>query len=514
MINPVDRAVRAIAKRNSYALVWAQFGLEHVVVLGGMGLLRLYQPMSSSDFWLLVAISQALVALDNIVSIKLTRRMWRPVWAWEHGAHDQRSAVAAWRTLTTFPLEYVRRTRKYPLLFSYLPFVAFITYKLHLHWYSFFIIAVVGTSTLAVGGLIRYFSIEIVSRPVLEEVAKNLPSDFEIKEEALPLRWRLFAAAPVINIVTAIAVSGLAARGHHLQLSDLGFSWLIAVVVSLTVSLELVVLVARSVGSSLSDLQDATERVQSGDFSVRIPVVAADETGRLGQSFNRMVKGLDERERLREAFGAYVDPGLADRVLEEGSDFPGEEVEVSVLFLDIREFTAFSERAEPEKVVSLLTGFWELVVPELIKQHGHANKFIGDGLLGVFGAPERLDDHADRAALAACEIAKVVKERYEGEVEVGIGVNSGAVVAGTVGGGGRVEFTVIGDAVNTAARVEKATRQTGDTVLITDATRERLTREEFEFEERPPVALKGKREKIRLWAIHSRVPAAAGSVPG
>jgi adenylate cyclase len=513
MINPVDRAVRAIAKRNSYALVWAQFGLEHVVVLGGMGLLRLYQPMSASDFWLLVVISQALVALDNLVSIKLTRRMWRPVWEWERGNRDERSSVAAWRTLTTLPLEYLRRTRKYPFVFGYLPFVAFTTYKLDLPWYSFFIIAIVGTSTLAVGGMIRYFTIEVVSRPVLEEIAKHLPEDFEVRQEALPLRWRLFAAAPVINIVTAIAVSGIAAGGHHLHLSDLGFAWLIAVGISLTISLELVVLVGRSVGRSLADLQQATERVKSGDLTVRVPVVAADETGRLAQSFNTMVRGLEEGEQLRKAFGAYVDPELADRVLEEGSDLAGEEVEVSVLFLDIRDFTGFSERADPEEVVSFLRGFWELIVPELTKQHGHANKFIGDGLLGVFGAPERLSDHADRAVSAACEIAKVVNERYEGDVGVGIGVNSGPVVAGTVGGGGRVEFTVIGDTVNTASRVEKATRETGDTVLITEATRERLTREDLELEERPSVPLKGKSEEVGLCAIHSRVPAATGSVP-
>jgi class 3 adenylate cyclase len=118
----------------------------------------------------------------------------------------------------------------------------------------------------------------------------------------------------------------------------------------------------------------------------------------------------------------------------------------------------------------------------------------------VFGAPERLPDHADRAVAAALEIADLVRDRYEGRVGMGIGVNSGRVVAGTVGGGGRIEFTVIGDAVNTAARVEAATRETGDDVLITEATRERLEGGWFECGERPPVPLKGKRAQVRLWA--------------
>ena len=154
-----------------------------------------------------------------------------------------------------------------------------------------------------------------------------------------------------------------------------------------------------------------------------------------------MVEGLDQRERLREAFGAFVDPGLADRVLREGSDLAGEDVEVSVLFLDIRNFTSFAERAQPHEVVSALNGLWELVVPVLLRHGGHANKFIRDGLL-----------------------------------------------------------TVIGDTVNAAARVEEVTRGTGDDVLITEATRALLPSGSFEFEERAPFPLKGKRVQVRLWA--------------
>jgi class 3 adenylate cyclase len=147
------------------------------------------------------------------------------------------------------------------------------------------------------------------------------------------------------------------------------------------------------------------------------------------------------------------------------------------------------------------------VVPVLLRHGGHANKFVGDGLLGVFGAPELLADHADRAVAAALEIAASVHERYMGEVGVGIGVNSGSVIAGTVGGGGRVEFTVIGDAVNTASRVETATRETGDVVLITDSTRAALAeRGSFALEPRGVVELKGKRDQVRLWAP---TPAAA-----
>jgi class 3 adenylate cyclase len=500
MTDPIDRAIRAIARRNSYALVWAQFGIAHVVMLGGLGLLSLYQPMSAENFWILAIVSQALVLADNLVSVGVTGRIWEPVRAWEQGARDEAATIAAWRVLATLPMEYLRRMRTFPLLFGYLPFTAFATWLLRLPWYSFLILSVAGTVVLAYGLIVRYFTMEIVARPVIEKVARDLPADYKIDAPALALRWRFLAVAPVINVITGVVVAGLSNHGHHATLGDLGLSWVIAIVVSFTISLELVVLAVRSLASSLVDLQRATDRVRGGDFGARVPVVATDETGALAQSFNTMVEGLDERERLRVAFGAYVDPALAERVLREGSNLKGEKLEVSVMFLDIRDFTAFTERAKPEEVVALLNGFWELVVPAIVRHRGHANKFIGDGLLAVFGAPERLADHAQRAVAAALEIDELVRGRYDGGLEVGIGVNSGPVVAGTVGGGGRVEFTVIGNAVNTAARVEAVTREIGDDVLITDATRVLAGDQLFAFEPRTSVSLKGKRDPVALWA--------------
>jgi class 3 adenylate cyclase len=245
-------------------------------------------------------------------------------------------------------------------------------------------------------------------------------------------------------------------------------------------------------------------------MGVRVPVLGTDEAGALAASFNGMVDGLRERERLREAFGAFVDPVLADRVIAEGTVLGGEEVEVTVLFLDIRGFTAFAERAGAAEAVAQLNAFYEIVVPIVVEHGGHANKFVGDGLLAVFGAPDELPDHADRCVAAALAIADKVEEEHGGRVSIGIGVNSGDVVAGTVGGGGRVEFTVIGDVVNTAARVEEATRQTGDVILITAATRDLLREDHGGLEPRPSIPLKGKREPVELFALR-RAPAV--SVP-
>ena len=189
----------------------------------------------------------------------------------------------------------------------------------------------------------------------------------------------------------------------------------VAVVVAFTISLELTVLVTRSVLRPVDDLLEATERVKEGDLDARVPVTSGDELGELAGSFNEMMDGLSEREALREAFGAYVDPDVAERVLEEGELLEGQELEVTVMFVDIRDFTPFAERSSARETVAFLNEFFASSVPCVTEHGGHANKFLGDGVLAVFGAPERLADHADRALAAAREIAAAVSERFGDE---------------------------------------------------------------------------------------------------
>jgi adenylate cyclase len=195
-----------------------------------------------------------------------------------------------------------------------------------------------------------------------------------------------------------------------------------------------------------------------------------------------------------------VDREVAEHILREGTSLAGEEVEVTALFLDIRNFTGYAERAPAPEVVGTLNRLFERVVPVIHECGGHVDKFVGDGLLAVFGAPRRRPDHADAALTAALEIAAAVEEEFGSELSVGVGLNSGSVVAGNVGGAGRLEFSVIGDAVNVAARVESATRQTGDIVLLSEHTRRLLRRDDVDLQRRPAVPLKGETEQIALFA--------------
>lgn len=252
----------------------------------------------------------------------------------------------------------------------------------------------------------------------------------------------------------------------------------------------------------IRDLAAGTERVAAGDFSQRLPVVQDDDLGALAASFNRMQTGLAERQRLQAAFGTYVDPGLAARLLEQGDDvFTGERREVTVMFVDIRDFTPFAEANTAEDTVARLNELFEIVVPSVVDAGGHVNKFLGDGALAVFGAPNDLADHTDAAVCSAVLIQRLVGERFGGALRIGIGINTGVVIAGTIGGGGKLEFTLIGDAVNIAARVEQLTKTTGDGILLTQQTVDALERRPPGLIERGSHAVKGKSAAVAVYGL-------------
>jgi class 3 adenylate cyclase len=476
-----------------------QFQVAYLITLAGLGLLLLYQPMSGREFLLLLAVGEALVVLENLASSFLVVRLLRPVDAWLAGDRGEEATVAAWRTLVDMPWKFARKRKLKPIFFTLLPWCAVATWVLDLSVWSFALLALGACVMFVYGSVLRFLGMELSLRPVLEDVARALPDRTQLPSAGFSLKGKLLVLVPLINFLTGVAVAGLAQNSRG-DLSDLGADAAVALAVALTISLELSVLLTRSIVGPISSLRDAARSVGGGDLTVRVPVLSTDETGALSRAFNDAVSGLEERERLREAFGAFVDPEIAERVAREGSVLEGEEVEVSIVFVDIRGFTAFAERSNAHEVVTLLNDYYERLVPVLLRHGGHANKFVGDGLLGVFGAPDRLPEHADRAVAAALEMVELVRDAYGGEVRIGIGVNSGPVVAGTIGGGGRVEFTVIGDAVNTAARVEGATRETGDDVLITEATHCLLSDGGVGWQRcHQDVTLKGKSEHVRLY---------------
>jgi class 3 adenylate cyclase len=496
-----DRLYRRLGRL--YFVVYSFFDVASalLICLGTTGLFKLYSDPSTAEFFITLAFAEA-VCLVTVLWV--VYRGWcvaRPITRWVGGQRDEASSLEAWRAGVSFPRQFVAVNGWKPFALVAAPIAVFVTIYQDLPAYSGLIIFAGSLVAVAYAAVLHFFASELFLRPVLAHIHEHLPDDFEALARGVPLRWKLLAALPIINVITGVAVSGLS-TAEQASLEDLGLDVVVAVVVAFTISFELTLLVTKSVLDPVGDLLDATDRVKKGDLSTRVPVVSGDEMGSLAASFNQMVRGLAEREALREAFGSYVDPDVAERVLLEGELLEGEQVEATMLFVDICDFTAFAENASAREAVAHLNEFFNLVVPIVIEARGHANKFIGDGVLAVFGAPDRHSDHADCALQAAERIADAVGERYGGRLRVGIGINSGPVMVGTVGGGGRLEFTVIGDPVNVAARVEEATRDTGDRILLTESTRTLLSeRWRGRLEERGSMPLKGKSEPISLYTL-------------
>ena len=469
-----------------------------VICLATLGLFSLYEPMSEDTFWRVLVFSDMAVLLALAYSFYRSKQLIGPLYSWIREGKPEAGTAAAWRAAVAYPRSFVERNGLVPFFLVGVPVAVYFTLEFELPYYSAGIIFGGTLVAIAYAAILHFFAAEAFLRPILMDIAERLPK-FTAPPEAVPLRWKLLGALPLINVITGVVVSGLS-QDARASIEDLGFDVIVALLVAFTISLELTVLVTRSVTGPVDDLLDATKRVQGGDLDTRVPVTSGDELGTLAASFNEMMDGLAEREALREAFGSYVDPDVAERVLEEGELLEGREAEVTVMFVDVREFTPFAERSSARETVTFLNEFFELVVPIVLKHEGHANKFLGDGLLAVFGAPQRMRNHANHALRAACEVARRVDERFGGEVQIGIGLNSGPVVVGSVGGGGRLEFAVIGDPVNVAARVESATRETRDPILLTEATRCLLEEVDVELEPRGEIALKGKRDPTRIYA--------------
>ncbi|ARR79486.1 Adenylate cyclase [Mycobacterium intracellulare subsp. yongonense] len=362
--------------------------------------------------------------------------------------------------------------------------------------------SVAATIALAVQLVALHNSVEAAWRPARVALANDTGVG-----DSLPRSRPTFAARSNVSMVAvafAYAVGGALLAAASNRISD-------APIVSLVIggALALVFAIPVSVGLGFSrslqpirDLAEGAERVAAGDYSQRLPVVQDDDLGALAASFNRMQAGLAERQRLQGAFGTYVDPALAARLLEQGDDvFTGERREVTVMFIDIRDFTPFAEANTAEDTVARLNSLFEIVVPAVVHAGGHVNKFLGDGALAVFGAPNDLAAHANAAVHVAVGIQRLVSERFDGALRIGIGINTGVVIAGTIGGGGKLEFTLIGDTVNVAARVEQLTKTTGDAILLTESCVDALASRPVGLVDRGPHALKGKSAAVQVFTL-------------
>lgn len=382
-------------------------------------------------------------------------------------------------------------------------------------WATFFV-------TVAAHAIFEYFFVLRAMRPVIPVIRPYCPTPDALVQAAVTqvgIRRRLLFLSIFVTFVPLLVLGFTVLLKVDLLLTGLGMPdasalltplalWVILfVAIATATTVTMSTLMAADIAALTDSMVRAMRRVQGGQIDTRLTVVSADEFADLYQGFNHMTGGLQERERLRDAFGRYVAPEIAEQVVREGVSLGGDMVEASVLFADIRNFTGLSEQLTPAAVVDLLNRYFAAIDPAIRGEGGWINKFGGDSLLAVFGAPVPHANHAARGVRAAIAMRAALVGFNDTQaaagrptIRIGIGVHSGEFIAGSVGSPDRLEYTVIGDAVNVAARIQALNKTFHTDILISEDTYA-ACQLDLPVRALPPTPVQGKTEPVHVYAV-------------
>jgi adenylate cyclase len=277
---------------------------------------------------------------------------------------------------------------------------------------------------------------------------------------------------------------------------------------SLLLGVAMALYIARTLIRPVRALEAAMSQAEAGQLDSFVPVTAWDEIGHLAAAFNQMLRGLQREALIRDLFGQYVTPEVARVAIEQRGQLDGQLVNCTVLFADIRGFTPLTEKLPPAVLITLLNRYFTAMSTVVVDEGGLVNRFGGDSLLAIFGTPLNPNpDHPLRAVRTALRMLSALAEfnREEAaadlpEIRIGIGVATGELVAGNIGSSKKVEYTVIGDAVNLAARLQALTKEYGQEILISAETA-RAARGSARLKPICEVEIRGKAEPVDVFAV-------------
>jgi len=361
--------------------------------------------------------------------------------------------------------------------------------------------------------ILSFYSIEaLVQRVILPRVLEGNEAVTKSRSFSPSLAFRLMILASATFFLPSLiffnAIRILNNQGDNVFGRDLLPILGIALPVLLLLVAVITSLKILSIASPIGDLTRAAKRVEQGDYQQGVTVSSMDQIGMLGAAFNRMVHGLDERNRMSRIFGKVVDPRIRDHLMNLDLTPQGELRDATVIFFDLAGFTSLSESLPPRKLVQFLNLYFEAVSVSVEKQGGLINKFIGDGVLAVFGVPAALEDHEEKALMAVENLHRLMKglnrklqEKGAPPLSFRAGVHSGEVLSGLIGSRNRKEYTIIGDAVNVASRIEPLGKEFGVSVILSRATADRMKKQ------RPlrflgTLPLRGKKEPMDLFCLN------------
>ncbi len=354
-------------------------------------------------------------------------------------------------------------------------------------------------------------------RQVLSRQERTMVNTIEIGQDPysqifLPLEARHGSDLTVMSV--ALSQGYLV---HTSPVSRVGLTlMIIAALLGVTVTGSVV---ARQISHPILTIAQASRQVAKGDLSQEVEINSRDEVGDLAQAFNEMIGQLRLGEAVRDIFGRAVSPEVSNALIEAVSSgeisMGGELRRVTILFSDIKSFTTFSERHTAGQVMNMLNEFFGAIYPAIAENGGVINKFGGDSTLALFGAPIPQPDHARRAVMTGLAmrqaVAKLNLQRAtmnQIPIHIGVGINTGEVVVGTVGAAERLEYTSIGDPVNVASRIEGLTRHFEDhDVLISQATLKDLGPDHgFIIEDLGRFEVKGKSSQVHIYSVIGGAP--------
>ncbi|MFL5896415.1 MAG: adenylate/guanylate cyclase domain-containing protein [Thermoleophilaceae bacterium] len=326
---------------------------------------------------------------------------------------------------------------------------------------------------ILLGGITTCGMMYLLAEKAMHPITVRALSSAAPRKPALPgvdARMLIIFAVTIGGpLVATIAFAVMVMGDASVTRERLALTVLVLALAALVAGLLAMKLMARSLALPLRSVRDALARVERGDLAADVRVDDGSEVGVLQAGFNSMVAGLREREQLRDLFGRHVGEHVANSAIERGGRLGGELRQAAVMFVDVIGSTSLAAERAPDDVVALLNRFFGLVVEVTSEHSGWVNKFEGDGCMCVFGAPGDLDDPAGCALRAARALDERLRRELP-ELEAGIGVSAGTVVAGNVGSAERYEYTLIGDPVNEASRLTQLAKETPARILASAAT--------------------------------------------
>jgi len=273
------------------------------------------------------------------------------------------------------------------------------------------------------------------------------------------------------------------------------------------------ILIASSVTKPVKSLVESVREIEKGNYSHFATVNQQDEIGELAKAYNKMVKGLAEKERVQTLLGKVVSPAIAQELMRHDVELGGEEREVTILFADIRNFTTLCDGQSSKFILTLLNRYLTRMSTIIENRGGVIDKYIGDAIMALFGAPLQHNDDVDRALNTAIDMCAALDEfnivlKNEGlpPIGIGIGVNTGMVTAGNMGSAKRLNYTVIGDGVNVASRLEGLTKNKAynTRIIISKSTKLKAT-QPFDTRSLGEARVKGKPRPVTIYALSGRI---------